>query len=78
MKIMRPETVGLKQSVAWCGKPFGRHRVLHKLEEMGYKLGANQLEDAFVRMKALADRKTGHLPTRTSRRLGRSEKSPRA
>jgi len=24
---------------------------------MGYKLGANQLEDAFVRMKALADRK---------------------
>jgi len=30
---------------------------VHRLEEMGYKLGANQLEDAFVRMKALADRK---------------------
>jgi 2-isopropylmalate synthase len=30
---------------------------VHKLEEMGYKLGQNQLEDAFVRMKALADRK---------------------
>src|SRR6202022_2546212 len=35
----------------------GRHAFVHKLEEMGYKLGANQLEDAFVRMKALADRK---------------------
>src|SRR5258708_9315707 len=35
-----------------CGDAF-----VDKLEEMGYKLGANQLEDAFVRMKALADRK---------------------
>ena len=29
----------------------------HKLEELGYKLAGNQLEDAFVRFKALADRK---------------------
>ncbi len=36
----------------------GRNAFAHeKLEEMGYKLGQNQLEDAFVRMKALADRK---------------------
>jgi 2-isopropylmalate synthase len=39
------------------GKHSGRHAFVHKLEEMGYKLGANQLEDAFSRMKALADRK---------------------
>src|ERR1700748_1246608 len=56
-EIMRPETVGLKQSSLVLGKHSGRHAFLHKLEEMGYKLGANQLEDAFVRMKALADRK---------------------
>jgi 2-isopropylmalate synthase len=30
---------------------------VHKLEELGYHLAANQLEDAFVRFKALADRK---------------------
>ena len=30
---------------------------MHKLEELGYKLADNQLEDAFVRFKALADRK---------------------
>src|SRR5262249_44338788 len=30
---------------------------VHKLEEMGYHLAGNQLEDAFVRFKALADKK---------------------
>ncbi len=52
-----PEMVGLKQSSLVLGKHSGRHAFVHKLEEMGYKLGQNQLEDAFVRMKALADRK---------------------
>jgi 2-isopropylmalate synthase len=56
-EIMRPEMVGLKQSSLVLGKHSGRHAFVHKLEEMGYKLGANQIEDAFVRMKALADRK---------------------
>src|SRR6476469_74074 len=56
-EIMRPEMVGLKQSSLVLGKHSGRHAFVHKLEEMGYKLGANQLEDAFARMKALADRK---------------------
>jgi len=56
-EIMRPEMVGLKQSSLVLGKHSGRHAFIHKLEEMGYKLGANQIEDAFVRMKALADRK---------------------
>jgi 2-isopropylmalate synthase len=39
------------------GKHSGRHAFVHKLEELGYKLAGNQLEDAFVRFKALADRK---------------------
>ena len=46
-EIMRPEMVGLKQSSLVLGKHSGRHAFVHKLEEMGYKLGANQLEDAF-------------------------------
>src|SRR6185369_13183709 len=56
-EIMRPEMIGLKKSSLVLGKHSGRHAFVHKLEEMGYKLGANQLEDAFNRMKALADRK---------------------
>src|SRR6187431_1411305 len=56
-EIMKPEMIGLKKSSLVLGKHSGRHAFIHRLEEMGYKLGANQLEDAFVRMKALADRK---------------------
>jgi 2-isopropylmalate synthase len=56
-EIMTPESVGVKQSSLVLGKHSGRHAFIHKLEELGYKLAANQLEDAFVRMKALADRK---------------------
>jgi 2-isopropylmalate synthase len=56
-EIMTPESVGVKQTSLVMGKHSGRHAFVHKLEELGYKLGQNQLEDAFVRFKALADRK---------------------
>jgi 2-isopropylmalate synthase len=56
-EIMLPEDVGVKQTSLVMGKHSGRHAFVHKLEELGYKLAANQLEDAFVRFKALADRK---------------------
>ena len=56
-EIMTPESVGVKQTSLVMGKHSGRHAFVHKLEELGYKLGDNQLEDAFTRFKALADRK---------------------
>jgi 2-isopropylmalate synthase len=56
-EIMLPEDVGVKQTSLVMGKHSGRHAFVHKLEELGYKLGDNQLEEAFVRFKALADRK---------------------
>jgi 2-isopropylmalate synthase len=56
-EIMTPEDVGVKQTSLVMGKHSGRHAFVHKLEELGYKLSGNQLEDAFVRFKALADRK---------------------
>jgi 2-isopropylmalate synthase len=56
-EIMMPESVGVKQTSLVMGKHSGRHAFVHKLEELGYKLASNQLEDAFVRFKALADRK---------------------
>src|SRR5436189_5425290 len=56
-EIMTPESVGVKQSSLVMGKHSGRHAFVHKLEQLGYKLASNQLEDAFVRFKTLADRK---------------------
>jgi 2-isopropylmalate synthase len=56
-EIMTPESVGVKQTSLVMGKHSGRHAFEHKLEELGYKVSSNQLEDAFVRFKALADRK---------------------
>jgi len=56
-EIMMPEDVGVKQTSLVMGKHSGRHAFAHKLEELGYRLAGNQLEDAFVRFKALADRK---------------------
>jgi len=56
-EIMTPESVGVKQSSLVMGKHSGRHAFAHKLEELGYRLAGNQLEDAFIRFKALADKK---------------------
>src|ERR1700716_525132 len=56
-EIMTPESVGVKQTSLVMGKHSGRHAFVHKLEEMGYHLAGNQVEDAFVRFKALADKK---------------------
>ena len=56
-EIMTPESVGVKQTSLVMGKHSGRHAFVHKLEEMGYQLAGNQIEDAFVRFKTLADRK---------------------
>jgi 2-isopropylmalate synthase len=56
-EIMTPESVGVKQTSLVMGKHSGRHAFVHKLEDLGYQLSGNQLEDAFVRFKALADRK---------------------
>ena len=56
-EIMDPATIGIPATSLVLGKHSGRHAFAHKLEELGYRLAGNQLEDAFVRFKALADRK---------------------
>ena len=56
-EIMRPEDVGLIRSNLVMGKHSGRHAFKKKLEELGYELGENALNDAFIRFKALADKK---------------------
>ncbi len=56
-EIMRPEDIGLTQKNIAMGKHSGRAALRAKLKELGYELADNQLNDVFVRFKALADRK---------------------
>ena len=56
-EIMRPADVGLAASSLPLGKHSGRAALRAKLKELGYDLADNQLNDLFVRFKALADRK---------------------
>ena len=56
-EIMTPESVGLTRSSLVMGKHSGRHAFKTKLQELGFDLGENALEDAFTRFKDLADKK---------------------
>jgi 2-isopropylmalate synthase len=56
-EIMTPESVGVSKTSLVMGKHSGRAAFRDKLKHLGYELGDNQLNDAFNRFKALADRK---------------------
>ena len=56
-EVMRPEDVGLTGTSLPLGKHSGRAALRAKLKELGFDLADNQLNDVFVRFKALADRK---------------------
>ncbi len=56
-EIITPESVGLVKSTLVMGKHSGRHAFKRKLEELGYELGDNALQEAFHRFKDLADKK---------------------
>lgn len=56
-EIMRPETIGLKESKLVLGKHSGRHAFREKLIDLGYSLNEDQLNTAFSKFKMLADKK---------------------
>jgi len=56
-EIMTPESVGITETSLVMGKLSGRHAFRKKLEDLGYSLGQNAIDDAFVRFKELADKK---------------------
>jgi 2-isopropylmalate synthase len=56
-EIMRPTDIGLSETNLVMGKHSGRAALRAKLRDLGYDLADNQLNDVFVRFKALADRK---------------------
>ena len=56
-EIMTPASVGIKETTLVMGKHSGRAAFKDKLKELGYELGDNAFQEAFVRFKDLADRK---------------------
>ncbi|MGQ0602275.1 MAG: 2-isopropylmalate synthase [Anaerolineales bacterium] len=56
-EIMRPETVGAQHTRLVLGKHSGRHGLKSRLQELGYALDDADLDKAFERFKALADKK---------------------
>ena len=56
-EIMKPESVGLKQSTLVLGKHSGRHALQKKYQEMGYNLTRAELDKAYKLFIRLADRK---------------------
>jgi len=56
-EIMRPEDVGQGGTSLIMGKHSGRAAFRDKLKTLGYELGQNALNDAFVKFKELADKK---------------------
>lgn len=56
-EIMTPESVGLSRSTLVLGKHSGRHAFKTRLKELGYDVTGENLDKAFERFKALADKK---------------------
>ena len=56
-EIMRPESIGLGQMQLVMGKLSGRHAFRQRLEELGYALTDEEINQAFERFKRLADQK---------------------
>jgi 2-isopropylmalate synthase len=56
-EIMDPATVGIPKTSLILGKHSGRHAFRERVVFLGYSLNDEQLESAFVKFKALADKK---------------------
>ena len=56
-EIMDPATVGIPKTSLVLGKHSGRHAFRERTKSLGYTLTDEQLEAAFTKFKALADKK---------------------
>ena len=56
-EIMDPKSIGLTGTTLSLGKLSGRHAFKKRLEELGYTLGDEDVNRAFVAFKELADKK---------------------
>lgn len=56
-EIMKSTDVGIPQNTMVLGKHSGKHALKERLEQLGYEVTKEQLDEIFVRFKSLADKK---------------------
>ncbi|GGB47802.1 2-isopropylmalate synthase [Virgibacillus dakarensis] len=56
-EIITPEMVGVSSNTLFLGKHSGRHAFKDKVQELGYELSDEKLQEAFNLFKLLTDRK---------------------
>ena len=56
-EIMTPDTIGLTDMKIVLGRHSGKHGFRKRVEDMGYKLGTEELDAAFERFLVVADKK---------------------
>ncbi|ACI18904.1 2-isopropylmalate synthase [Dictyoglomus thermophilum] len=56
-EIIDPKMIGIPESKIVLGKHSGKHAFEKRLQELGYSLPPEQLEEAFKKFKELADKK---------------------
>ncbi|MCL2037111.1 MAG: 2-isopropylmalate synthase [Oscillospiraceae bacterium] len=56
-EIMTPQDIGIPANKIVLGKHSGRHAFDDRLTELGYTLTKQEIDEAFIRFKALADKK---------------------
>jgi 2-isopropylmalate synthase len=56
-EIMRPQDIGVGGSRLVLGKLSGRHAFTRRLQALGFRLTKSEVDQAFERFKALADKK---------------------
>ena len=56
-EIMDPSVVGIAKTELVLGKHSGRHALRDRIRQLGYTLSDEQIEAAFAKFKALADKK---------------------
>lgn len=56
-EIMNPKDIGLPGTHLVLGKHSGRHALIKRLSDLGFKLSKRQLDTIFARFKILADKK---------------------
>jgi len=56
-EIMTPEKVGIPSNKLVMGKHSGRHAFRNRLQELGFELSDEELDQAFKKFKELADKK---------------------
>lgn len=56
-EIMDAQSIGLTENKIVLGKHSGRHAFQARLKELGFELSENELNKAFVKFKAVADKK---------------------